>query len=138
MKKFVSQIAAGILGLWLALTLSKIWPNLLSIELKIIPGESSFLGIPFTKNWQILILIGFILGLINFFIKPVLKAITLPLRILTLGLFSLVINMGIIWVVDLLFLELAISGILSLFWVSVIIWGLNLFIPGLFSKKKEE
>ena len=33
-----------------------------------------------------------VLGLINAFVKPVLKVLTLPLNILTLGLFSLVLN----------------------------------------------
>ncbi len=132
MKKFISQIAAGILGLWLAIEF------VAGVELEIIPGESSFLGIPFTASWQILILIGSVLGLINFFIKPILKTITLPLRILTLGFFSLIINMGLIWVVDLLFKELTILWFLPLFWITLIIWGLNLFIPGLFPKKKKE
>ena len=40
MKKFISQITAGILGFWLAV---KFIPE---IELEIIPGESIFLGIP--------------------------------------------------------------------------------------------
>ena len=132
MKKFISQITAGILGLWLAI---KFVPG---IELEIIPGESSFLGIPFTASWQILILIGFVLGLINFFIKPILKTIALPLRILTLGLFGLVINMGLIWIVDLLFEELTISWFWPLFWVTLIIWGLNIILPGFIPKKALE
>jgi len=132
MKKFISQITAGILGLWLAI---KFVPG---IELKIIPGESSFLGIPFTAGWQILILIGFVLGLINFFVKPILKTIALPLRILTLGLFGLVINMGLIWIVDLLFEELTISWFWPLFWVTLIIWGLNIILPGFIPKKAIE
>ncbi len=132
MKKFISQIAAGILGLWLAIKF------VTGIELEVIPGESSFLGIPFAANWQILILIGFIFGLINFFIKPILKAIVLPLRILTLGLFGLVINMGIIWVVDLFFKELTVPWFLPLFWITLIIWGLNLVLPRFIPKRKRQ
>lgn len=33
-----------------------------------------------------------VMGLVNFFIRPVLTLLTLPLNLLTLGLFSLVIN----------------------------------------------
>ena len=36
--------------------------------------------------------VGIIIALINTFIKPLLQLITLPINILTLGLFSLVIN----------------------------------------------
>lgn len=38
------------------------------------------------------ILAAIILGVLNTFIKPILKIITLPLTILTLGLFSFVLN----------------------------------------------
>ena len=122
MNSLILQIIAGILGFFLA---TKFVPG---VSLQILPGQSSLFGIEFTASWQILLLIGFALGLINFFIKPVLKMITLPLRILTFGLFSLVINMGIIWAVDILFPELVISGIIPLFWTTVIIWGVSLLL----------
>lgn len=39
-----------------------------------------------------ILLIPIILGLLNTFVKPILKLITLPITILTLGLFLIVIN----------------------------------------------
>jgi len=122
MNSLILQIIAGILGFFLA---TKFVPG---VSLQILPGQSSLFGIEFTASWQILLLIGFALGLINFFIKPILKMITLPLRILTFGLFSLVINVGMIWTVDILFPELVISGIIPLFWTTVIIWGVSLLL----------
>ena len=122
MNSLILQIIAGILGIFLA---TKFVPG---VSLEILPGQSSLFGIEFTASWQILLLIGFVLGLINFFIKPILKMITLPLRILTFGLFSLVINMLIIWTVDILFPELVISGIIPLFWTTIIIWGVSLLL----------
>jgi putative membrane protein len=129
MNSLILQIIAGILGIFLA---TKFVPG---VSLEIIPGQSSLFGIEFTASWQILLLVGFVLGLINFFIKPVLKMITLPLRILTFGLFSLVINMLIIWTVDILFPELIISGIIPLFWTTVIIWGVSLLL-GLYQPRR--
>jgi len=99
------QIAAGILGIFLAQRYAP--------------------GVEFIGNWQTLVLAGVILGLINFFIKPILKTITLPLRILTFGLFGLVINMGIVWLVDIIFPELIIPGFVALFWTSLIVWGIS-------------
>jgi uncharacterized membrane protein YvlD (DUF360 family) len=52
---------------------------------------------------------------INSLLKPILDKITWPLKIITLGLFSLVLNMAIIWFLDLIFLELVIAGFLPLF-----------------------
>ncbi len=128
MTKLFLQIIAGILGIFLA---TKFVPG---VSLEIIPGQSSLFGIEFTAAWQILVLVGCVLGLINFFLKPVLKIITLPLRILTFGLFSLIINMLMVWVVDILFLELVISGIIPLFWTTVIIWLISLLL-GLYQPK---
>lgn len=124
MERLIWQIIAGILGIFLAV---KFVPG---VSLGIIPGESSFFGVELTQEWQILILVGAILGLINFFIKPILDKITLPLKILTLGVFSLIINMAIIWFVDIFFRELQISGLLALFFSTIIIWGIS-FLLGL-------
>ena len=129
MDRLFFQIIAGILGIFLA---TKFVPG---VSLQILPGQSSLFGIEFTAAWQILVLVGGVLGLINFFLKPVLKIITLPLRILTFGLFSLVINMLMVWVVDILFLELVISGIIPLFWTTVIIWLISLLL-GLYQPRR--
>lgn len=86
--------------------------------------------------WQIiktLLFTGVVLGLINFFIKPVIKVVTFPLKFVTFGLIGLIINIAIIWGIDILFPELHIKGFLALFLVSLLIWVCNLFVP----KKKK-
>jgi putative membrane protein len=122
MKKLFWQILVSILAIFLAV---KFVPG---VTLNVLPEKSVYFGIKFTQDWQILILIGIVLGLINFFIKPILNLITLPLRILTLGLFSLVINMAIIFFLDIIFIELEISGISSLFFTTLIVGILNLLL----------
>jgi len=118
----IFQIIAGVLGIFLS---SKFVPG---VSLEVIPGKSVFFNIILTQNWQILLLVGGILGLINFFIKPILDKITLPLKILTFGLFSLILNMAVIWVLDILFLEFQVLSIVSLFWTTIICWGINLIL----------
>lgn len=115
--KLLFHIFAGALGIWLAA--------------KFVPG------VEFTGPIKELLLAGAVLGLINFFIKPILRAITLPLRIITLGLFSLIINMFLIWIVDIFFgSEFEIAGLAALFWTTLIIWALNYFFGLLGSNKK--
>lgn len=115
MDRLILQIIAGTASLWLAI--------------KFVPG------IEFIGEIQYLLIAGAVLGLINFFIKPVLKIITLPLRILTFGLFSLVINMVMVWIVDIVFLELIIPGLIPLFWTTLIVWGVSLLL-GLYTPRK--
>ena len=129
MARLILHIVVGIISFWIAF---KIVPG---VEISIIPNVSGIFEIQFTAFWQILILIGSVLGLLNFFIKPILNAITLPLKILTLGLFGLIINMVIIWIVDILFPELLIVGLIPLFWTAIIVW-LTSFILGAYRKRK--
>ncbi|HQE11320.1 MAG TPA: phage holin family protein [Flavipsychrobacter sp.] len=48
------------------------------------------------KDFKTALVVAIILGLLNFFVKPVLMFLTFPITIITLGLFLLVINAIII------------------------------------------
>ena len=47
-------------------------------------------------DWWKLIVVAVIFGLINAYIKPIAEAISLPVQLLTLGLFTLVINAALL------------------------------------------
>lgn len=113
-KLFLHIISAG-LGLY--------------ISAKLVPG------VDFFGSYLMLGVVSVIMGLANLFIKPVLEAISLPIRMLTLGLFGLVINMGLVWLIaDVIFSDvLEISGIIPLLWTTIIIWLSN-FLLGLHKK----
>ncbi len=49
-------------------------------------------GITFTGEWWKMIVIGAVFGIVNSLIKPLVALFTFPLIILTLGMFTLVIN----------------------------------------------
>jgi putative membrane protein len=53
-------------------------------------------GISVDPLWVVLI-VGACLTLFNMFIKPIINILTLPLNIVTLGLFSLVVNGLLFW-----------------------------------------
>jgi putative membrane protein len=54
-------------------------------------ADELFDGIAFATI-QTLVLSGLVLGIVNTFLKPILVVLTLPITVLTLGLFLLVIN----------------------------------------------
>ena len=101
-QRFLLHILAGIAGLWLAL--------------RFVPGTE------FTGANQLLLIAGLGLGILNAIIKPLLNLLTLPIRILTLGLSSLVISLLLVWMLDLLFPELEFIGRLPLLWTTLSIW----------------
>lgn len=49
-------------------------------------------NLEFSGEWWKLLLVAAIFGLVNAFVRPILRIFTLPITILTLGLFLLVIN----------------------------------------------
>ncbi|MFH1671566.1 MAG: phage holin family protein [Candidatus Portnoybacteria bacterium] len=93
-------------------------------------------GIVFEGDILTLVIAGLILGLINFFIRPVLKLISAPLILLSLGLFTVAINMGLLWLLEYFVDELTITGLWSYFWGVLIISLLNMFF-GTGRKKKK-
>ncbi|MGW0332403.1 phage holin family protein [Streptomyces sp. NPDC003011] len=89
------------------------------------------------KEIWTLILVALLFGLVNFLVKPVVKLLTLPLFILTLGLITLVINALMLlltsWLADKLDLSFHVEG----FWtavlggliISIVSWALHVVLP---------
>jgi putative membrane protein len=73
--------------------------------------------------------VALVLGLINTFIKPVLRILTLPINLLTLGLFGLILNALFFWFASLVVTGFAISGfipaLIGSIIVSAIMWILD-------------
>src|SRR5215218_5151582 len=53
-------------------------------------------GAEFRGDWWQLLILAAIFGLINAYLRPVLKLLSLPLNLLTFGLASLLINVGLV------------------------------------------
>ena len=62
-------------------------------------------GITYTGGIKFFVLGGVVLGLINLFIKPLIKILSLPFVILTGGIFLVIINIGVLWLLK-YFLEI--------------------------------
>jgi len=86
-------------------------------------------GITLSDEITSILLVGLVFGLINAFLRPLVMLITLPALLLTLGLFTLVINAGMLgltaWLTD----SLAVDGFWAAFWgallISVVSWVLS-------------
>lgn len=118
MRNFLIQLVAGVLGLWLAVI--------------ILPQ------VEFTGSWLGLVGAGVVLSFLNFFLRPVVEAITFPIKLITLGLFSLVISMAMVWLVDIFFPQLIIPGLLPLFLTAAINWAIVIILALLIPKRKDK
>lgn len=94
-------------------------------------ASALFPGISITSLW-VALLVAFFLGILNALVRPVLVLLTLPITVLTLGLFIFVINALIFWFVASFVEGFKVDGFLWAFvgalFVSVVSWAMNQFI----------
>ncbi|MEU6862463.1 phage holin family protein [Streptomyces sp. NPDC046876] len=92
---------------------------------------------PLGRRALTLILVALVFGLVNILVKPIVKLFSLPLFILTLGLFTLVVNALMLLLTSWLAKQLELSFHVDGFWtavlggliISVVSWAVNLALP---------
>ena len=85
----------------------------LLVVVNIIPG----INIP---SWGTLLAAVIVIGLLNAFLKPLLVLFTLPINILTLGLFTLFINAFIFYLTSELIKEFRVNGFWEAFFGALV------------------
>ncbi|GAA4106685.1 MULTISPECIES: phage holin family protein [Streptomyces] len=89
------------------------------------------------KKALTLILVALVFGVVNFVVKPVVKLLSFPLFILTLGLITLVINALMLlltsWLADKLNLSFHVEGfwtaVLGALIISIVSWAMHIVLP---------
>lgn len=113
MRGFVFRLLITALGLWAAT--------------KIVPGVR-------LEGWGNLLIAALLLGIVNAVIRPVILILTLPLTVLTLGLFILVVNGISLAVVAWLMPGFTLSGLGAAIFGSIIVgltsWFASTFVGG--------
>ena len=103
--RFIIRALFAALGLWLAT--------------RFVPGVRA-------QSVETLVLAAILLGVVNAFVRPVVLVLTLPLTIVTLGLFLFVINGLMLMLVGALLKGFNVNGlwsaILGSIVVSVVVW----------------
>jgi putative membrane protein len=90
------------------------------VAAEVFPGSDG--GIRFTDdNVTTVLLVAVVFGLVNMFIKPIVKLLSLPARILTLGLFGLIINTAMLALTALVMDQLEIDGFVPAFLGALVI-----------------
>ena len=78
-------------------------------------------GIRLREGLVSLLIVSAILGLVNVFLGTFLRIVSIPFLIVTLGLFSIAINMVVLWVTDLFTNRISFDGFWAYFWAAVIV-----------------
>lgn len=99
--RFVIRLLMNALALWAAI--------------EIVPG------VTYQGDWVYLLGVALVFGILNALVRPVLVFLTCPLLIVTLGLFTLVINGVVLWLTSALSQKLQLGFHVSGFWPAF--WG---------------
>ena len=115
--RFVTRLLINAAALWAAI--------------RLVPGIS------FEGDWWLVFAVALVFGALNAVIRPILFVLTLPFLLLTLGLFTFVLNAIMLWLTsatsDLFGLLFHVDG----FWaavlgglvISFVSWALSLLLP---------
>ncbi|AQG81487.1 phage holin family protein [Spirosoma montaniterrae] len=83
---------------------------------------SSFIpGVTVTGGIGTYLIVAIVLGFLNAFIKPVLTILTIPITIITLGLFLLVLNVLMVYLTAYLVSGFAVSGFIAALLFSIVV-----------------
>ena len=83
-------------------------------------------------NFYTAMVAALVLGLVNALIKPIILFFTLPFNILTLGLFTFVVNAFMFWFASTIVKGFNVAGFWPAFWGALVMWIIGWFINGLF------
>ncbi|VEI13465.1 phage holin family protein [Trueperella bialowiezensis] len=131
--RFLITAAVNAVALWVATIL------LSGVRLDgAVPADSFLSGVdPSGQRAIYFLLAGGVLGVVNMLVRPIVKVLSLPFYVLTLGLFFIIVNALMIsltaWVTGMFDLSLTIDG----FWwavgagivVGVVNWFLSALLP---------
>ncbi len=77
-------------------------------------------GILYEGGWSTLLLVALVFGVLNAVIRPILMFLTCPLMILTLGLFTLVLNAAMLLMTSSLSRALGLGFYVNGFWPALV------------------
>lgn len=87
-------------------------------------------------NFPAAMLAAVVIGLMNGSVRPVLRLLSLPVTILTLGLFSLVVNGICFWLASVLVPGFVVRGLVGIIVGPIILSAVSTFLNSYFAKRE--
>lgn len=116
-RNFILRWLINFLGLWAA--------------------ASILAGVDYGDHVSVLIWASLIFSVVNAFIRPLLIVLALPAIVLTLGLFTFVVNAFMLYLVTVLYPALQISSFWQAILAAVIIWAVNFLLTDVVENAKK-
>lgn len=88
-------------------------------------------GVNVANAWSAFIA-ALVIGLVNALIRPILIFLTLPINLLTLGLFTLVVNALLFWLASSIVKGFDVANFKAAFFGALVYWLVSWLVNGLF------
>jgi putative membrane protein len=82
-------------------------------------------GMTFHGSVSAVLVSALVYGVLNTILKPIMRLLTLPLAVVTLGLAWFFVSLMMLWLTDLLVSDFSINGFWTYVWATIIIWAVN-------------
>ena len=82
-------------------------------------------GVSFNHSAWTLIWSAAVFGVLNTILKPILKLVTLPFALLTLGIAWFFVSLFMLWLTAAIVGAFSIDGFWNYVWATIIIWAVN-------------
>lgn len=93
-----------------------IYAGALLLVTRLVPGV-------FVESFYTALIVALVLGLLNALVRPILIFLTLPITLLSLGLFTFVINALLFWFAASILEGFTVTGFGPAFWGALFMWA---------------
>jgi putative membrane protein len=94
-------------------------------------------GVSFNGSTWTVIIAAAVFGVLNTILKPLLKLLTFPFAIITLGIAWFFVSMFMLWLTVIIVPDFSIDGFWNYVWATVIIWVLNMIVDAVLSPSRD-
>ena len=85
-------------------------------------------GVSFNDSFWTLILAAAVFGVLNTILKPILKLLTFPLAIITLGIAWFFVSLFMLWLTAAIVPDFDIDGFWNYVGATIIVWAVNMVV----------
>jgi len=93
-------------------------------------------GVTFHHSVAALFASAAVFGVLNTILKPILKLLTLPFAVVTLGIVWFFVAMLMLWLTDLIVPKFSIHGFWTYVWATIIVWVVNIVVDAILSPRR--
>jgi putative membrane protein len=101
-------------------------------------AASLLVGIQYNQQLKVLLIASLIFGIVNALVRPVVIILSLPAIMVTMGLFTLVINMLMLYITSAVYKPFQVNSIWAALGAVIIIWLVNYLMNDLLVDEKQK